>query len=62
MKDNNWKQIKTLPPTKLVIELPPGAAYLAIALAVVYDVKLMLLTLGALTLLLTILKQLGWIK
>lgn len=46
----------------LTIELPPGILYLAIALAVVYDVKFMLITLGLLTLLLTILKQVGWLK
>jgi len=47
---------------ELSIELPPGFIYLAIALTVVYDVRLMLLTIGSLTVLLTILKQLGWIK
>jgi hypothetical protein len=46
----------------LTIELPPGTLYLAIALSVVYDVKLMLITLGSLTLLLTTLKQIGWLK
>ena len=46
----------------LTIEFPPGTLYLMVALAVVYDVQFMLLTIGSLTILLTILKQIGWLK
>jgi len=47
---------------KFALNFPPGWLYLSIALAIVYDVRFMLITMGSLTVLFTILKQLGWIK
>ena len=41
------------------IELPPGFLYLTLALHIVYDLKVALLTLGAFTVFFTILKAMG---